>query len=628
MRIAIIDSGIDFKHERLKNCKVSGVLLRFLDTSKLVTSSDFIDYTGHGTACAYIIHKYVSDAELVAVKIFHNNTSPNEELLCEAINWCIKNDINIINLSIGVQAEIPMHKLSKICEEAYKQDIFMIAAANNDIHLKCYPAYFPWVFGVTAGNIKNSMDFGYIPKFPIEFIAKGGMQRVAWRNNTYRIKSGTSFACACFTGIVASFIKQQNEKSVENLRYFLINKAKKNINLLNLLNKPTHYPIPIVNNYDIDKISNQLFCISYRLNWLRNIAIFPVSEKEMGLLLKIPCLIREDVKINTLIDYPKIVKKNVNYENIIYRIPNDDEFQTFSSIVIGYFYESLFEANVNFGNELLEEAIKRDINIFVFDKYLRDYIKNKISNTKYTGKIYSPIVDANTYKNMMLFSYLDELKVPILSVIGTSSRQGKFTTQLRIKEVLKKEGYKVSHISTEPHGELFGAEFCFPYGHNGSVFLEKSKWNQFLRILERGIQKFNDPDIILTGIQGGLAPRSHSTKYIGTELNSIEFLYGVLPDGIICVINPQDSVELIKKNVEISKIYCNTKVIFYVMTPWLKKFKYGNSSNIIFDNKLINKEEYQNRIDYFQNELDARVIDIMDKNNDDLILKSVQEAFS
>ena len=57
MKIAIIDSGIDVNHIRLKDCKVIGVSLKYSEDDKLIVSDNWVDNLGHGTACAAIIHK-------------------------------------------------------------------------------------------------------------------------------------------------------------------------------------------------------------------------------------------------------------------------------------------------------------------------------------------------------------------------------------------------------------------------------------------------------------------------------------------------------------------------------------------------------------------------------------------
>lgn len=47
---------------------------------------------------------------------------------------------------------------------------------------------------------------------------------------------------------------------------------------------------------------------------------------------------------------------------------------------------------------------------------------------------------------------LFQLSVPTVAVVGTGSKQGKFTLQLQFKNFMEKLGYKVGFLSSEPNG--------------------------------------------------------------------------------------------------------------------------------------------------------------------------------
>ena len=67
---------------------------------------------------------------------------------------------------------------------------------------------------------------------------------------------------------------------------------------------------------------------------------------------------------------------------------------------------------------------------------------------------------------------LYRIATPIIGVFGTSSKQGKFTLQLKLRELLLKQGYSVGEIGTEPTSQLFGKEYVFPMGYNSTVYIE------------------------------------------------------------------------------------------------------------------------------------------------------------
>ena len=124
MKIAIVDSGIDKQHKRLKNCKISGVFIDFRhkEGEQYELNESFNDELGHGTAIAGIIHKLIPEAELIGVKIFNEQPSVNERIIHRAIGWCIENKVDIINLSLGIETTNPNEELFKACERAYNEN--------------------------------------------------------------------------------------------------------------------------------------------------------------------------------------------------------------------------------------------------------------------------------------------------------------------------------------------------------------------------------------------------------------------------------------------------------------------------------------------------------------------------
>lgn len=624
MKIAVIDSGVDTNHKRLTGAHITGI--RVTEDSEKYSKEeleDFNDILGHGTACTSIIYSHIRDIELVSLKIFDVNLISSEQLLINAINWCIENNVEIINLSLGIQTLDPVAELYQICKKAYDANIILIAAANNNLKLECYPAYYPMVLGVTSGRIKEKGLFGFIRDSCIEFVAKGSIQRVAWKDNQYKIVSGSSYACAHFTGIVASILQKHKFSTIDNLKDYLISSSNDQIEPISIPDRNVGTHPLIIWSKNFDKIAEDLFNPKNKFQKIRELAIFPASEKEINTFQEFSNLCV--CKLVKIIDYPRNISKNKIFIN---RMITDSECDDFDSIVMGYFYEHLFESNVKFGFELLNKIIINNKNIFIFDFKLKEIIENCKLFKNYTGRIYLPSIDKGTFDNIINFRYLKDLKVPVLAVVGTSNRQGKLTTQLRIREILRKEGYNISHIATEPHGELLGADYSFPYGYNGTVKIKRENWGLFLHCLLKGIQEYNKPHLIITGTQGGTIPRAYNTTPFGTELSSLDFLYGIQPDIIICVINAQDTIELINETVQAVKIYTKAKVIFYALTPWLRQYDRANSGNFVGNHKYLNKEEFKKKIYELKEKLNDHVIDVMDSSNDKFILSKIQNSLS
>ena len=632
MRIAIVDSGIDKEHKRLKDCVCSGVSLQYDGENALTSKDEYRDSLGHGTACASLVHKVEPLVEIVAVKIFHSGLSAKEGLLCEGIRWCLGNDIDIINLSLGIQTDSPSQELLGLLEEVHKRNIVVVSAAHNDLNLECYPAYFHTVFGVTWGKVDHHRLYGYLPDSPIEFIAKGTIQRVAWKDGGYSILSGTSMACAYFTGITAGVLRQSSSMSVGELRNHLIENADANIRQLQL-GSNIQGAFPRIISGDLDEAGRKLFRRAEKMDWLGNLAVFPASEKEMSGFVEFPGYCTQ--KIAKYIDYPRNMKmphqngrgKSASIK-IYDKILDAADCGDFDTMVLGYFYDQLFEANIRFGNDLLDVCMKAQKNLYVYDPRLKAHIECLKGYAERLFRMYMPEVSSRLHDRVMQFRHLPKVRVPVMAVMGTSNRQGKFTAQLRLKDILKREGYAVSHISTEPQGELFGADFSFPYGYNGTVSIGREKWSMFLRTLLKGVQEYNDPHIILTGTQGMTIPRVRNQAPLGNECDGLEFMFGVQPDALVCAINPQDPIELVVNACQAARIFCGAEPLFFIMTPWMRDHTRSGNGRIVSRHRYLNKDEMKGKMDHFQEGLQKPVIDIVDENNDGLILEAIQDFFS
>ena len=96
MRIAIIDSGVHADHAHVGGI-AGGVA---------IVGDDLADRLGHGTAVAGAIREKVPQAELFAVKVFDRRLSCSLEAIFRALEWCLENKIDLINLSVGVRKQV------------------------------------------------------------------------------------------------------------------------------------------------------------------------------------------------------------------------------------------------------------------------------------------------------------------------------------------------------------------------------------------------------------------------------------------------------------------------------------------------------------------------------------------
>jgi hypothetical protein len=95
MKVAVIDSGIHPGHSHV------GAIAGGVGVTDSGFSDDIVDRLGHGTAVAGAIREKAPQAELYVVKVFDRRLSTNIETILRALEWCIEQRIEVVNLSLG-----------------------------------------------------------------------------------------------------------------------------------------------------------------------------------------------------------------------------------------------------------------------------------------------------------------------------------------------------------------------------------------------------------------------------------------------------------------------------------------------------------------------------------------------
>src|SRR3982074_608268 len=65
--------------------------------------ADYVDRLGHGTAVTAVIREKAPNAEIFAVKVFHQSLATNIQSLTRAIDWSVRNGMHLVNLSLGTK---------------------------------------------------------------------------------------------------------------------------------------------------------------------------------------------------------------------------------------------------------------------------------------------------------------------------------------------------------------------------------------------------------------------------------------------------------------------------------------------------------------------------------------------
>ncbi|SHI07082.1 S8 family serine peptidase [Clostridium grantii] len=158
IKVAVIDTGIDVNHPDLGDNIKGGI-------NTIINDNTYNDNNGHGTHVAGIIGATDNDigvvgvapeVDLYSVKALDSYGDGYVSDIIYGINWCIINDIDIINMSFGINENlIALHDVVKLASE---NGIIMIASSGNNYGgYSQYPAVFEEVVAVGAidysGNI-------------------------------------------------------------------------------------------------------------------------------------------------------------------------------------------------------------------------------------------------------------------------------------------------------------------------------------------------------------------------------------------------------------------------------------------------------------------------------------------
>jgi hypothetical protein len=212
MRIAVIDSGVHADHPHVRG--VAGGVSITPDGSE---DPDFVDKLGHGTAVTAAIREKAPDADLFAVKIFHRSLTCSIECLVAAIDWSIRNDMHLINLSLGTNKSEHETVLQAVVQRAVEKGSWIIAA-HEDSGVRWLPGCLPGVVPVALDwdCPREQYRITRLPDGRTLFHASG-LPRPIQGVPPERNLRGISFAVANVTGLLAKEFAEHPDSLAKRL---------------------------------------------------------------------------------------------------------------------------------------------------------------------------------------------------------------------------------------------------------------------------------------------------------------------------------------------------------------------------------------------------------------------------
>lgn len=244
IKIAIVDSGVDYQHPDLKGQIINGK--DFMsenitgpngEGSPDVVDDDPLDQMGHGTHVAGIIAALPNNetgvagiapgVSLLNVKALNADGWGSAFAIAQGITYAVDQGARVINLSLGSpQASKPIELAIKY---AQSKGVLLVAAAGNDFTHTAFPANYPGVLAVGAVDDKDWLAkfsnhdekisvvapgvdiMSTTPTFLTNNMALNGIE------SYYSAMSGTSMAAPMVTALAGLLLSQKPDLTAPQL---------------------------------------------------------------------------------------------------------------------------------------------------------------------------------------------------------------------------------------------------------------------------------------------------------------------------------------------------------------------------------------------------------------------------
>lgn len=370
--VAIIDQGINRNYARLLNTEIEEVIIK-KDGSISGENSLNEDHEDiwHGTNIASIIVQAAPTVKILSIRL-ERHPDITVKQLCVALHYCTSIKlIKVVNISLGILTNKTNPDLERSCWECYQSGKILVAAAHMDNRKFCFPAAFPFVYGVGTGLVKDRSSFTWLDGDYINILAKGVYQRLAGAKGEPVFAEGTSYAAAVFTGIVSDIlIKNPAFKKREVDNYLKEN---------SVYSFSMHFPV-----------GEQRQTCSVANIKLQDSLVFPTDDD------RIEQLALQSERLKYVMKYPvdpdaKFRFKNEENKIIIPGIISRKIFTKLNTLVVGNFLNNLLLVNRLFGWSLVDFFLDNNAHLIVLDNYILENIRGRITerHKSYKGFIQS-----------------------------------------------------------------------------------------------------------------------------------------------------------------------------------------------------------------------------------------------
>lgn len=204
-RVAVVDSGVDGSHPAFASARLEFYGVEPKGPGLTVAKVESGDASGHGTACAGIIHRVAPEAEIVSVRALGPDGRGSRDALVAALRFCVREAFHVVNLSLGIDMPktAPVRPtdarsildLYEVADEAFLSNVVLVAAGPNVATMRTYPGKAKSLIGVGRGAFSDPERLELSMTADYELVAAGLDVVAPALGGGERKWTGTSFAC-------------------------------------------------------------------------------------------------------------------------------------------------------------------------------------------------------------------------------------------------------------------------------------------------------------------------------------------------------------------------------------------------------------------------------------------------
>jgi len=203
VRVIALDSGVQVGHPALAGATMRcwRVEQDLAGNCRVVEDAEG-DVFGHGTAAAAIIRRYAPDAVIDSLRVIGRPGGWSTNVLA-GLHWAIDQGYDVINCSFTTADTEFLPDYKTAVDRAFCRNALIVSACNNKAFWRVeYPGSFPSVISSDYG-LFDHLTLRRRPGELVEFVAPGQDLRVAWKDGTWRVMTGSSFAAPHLSAIAA-----------------------------------------------------------------------------------------------------------------------------------------------------------------------------------------------------------------------------------------------------------------------------------------------------------------------------------------------------------------------------------------------------------------------------------------